>query len=334
MKKTFPKSQFWISTHSLSLIAGLAAHDENTTVLTVKDGKVSLFRSDPSDLLTGLLGSEDNRKAIQTLVDTPDKYACNKFSIECHLPPETLPAVPGDPQVYITRQILKSGDTVVDYGAGKGRFFEGLGIDYASEDIARHINYYAFDPSKDDADRCKYVMDKYGSSSQNYFNKISELNAVAKGKADYVLLVNVLHEIDPVYWLKVFKNINKLLNDDGKLIIVERDELTIGETPYDDGFLVLTPNSANCLFGEENTILKRHSDKPHIVRYTISKSGLNVTQDKIFNAINQIKSDSLDIITALRDKSKKITNYKKGLQTAFWLHQYANSSLALKDRNT
>ena len=86
-----------------------------------------------SELLEGLIGGKDYRSAIQLILSTPDEYASNKFALECFNSPETLGAKSKDPQNMIISQLLKPGDLVVDYGVGKGRFFEGLGIDYAKE---------------------------------------------------------------------------------------------------------------------------------------------------------------------------------------------------------
>ena len=56
-------------------------------------------------------------------------------------------------------------------------------------------------------------MNTYGSSSNNYFNDITALKEKINSEANYVLLVNVLHEISPTYWFEVFQNIQHLLKD-------------------------------------------------------------------------------------------------------------------------
>lgn len=331
LKMTFKESQFWISTHSLSLIAYLTANINNTTVFNIKNGKVELFRSDSTDLLEGLIGCEDNKIAVQMVLSTPEEYASNRFSIECFDPPQTVDAKPNDVQNKIIGQILKPGDLVVDYGAGKGRFFEGLGIDYTDEQLAKKIKYFAFDPDKKDAEKCCSIMNTYGSTSKNYFNAIDPLKKIVNESANYVLLVNVLHEIDPKYWLEVFQNIDYLLKKDGKLIIVERSELTVGEAPYDNGFLVITPNSAQILFGQENIDYMTHPQKTYIARYMISKGGLKVTTDKVARCIEQIKIDSFEQLRLLKDNKCADKKYKFGLKKAFWLNQYANSSFIIED---
>lgn len=331
LRNTFKENQFWISTHSLPLIAYLTANVADTTVFNMMNGKVELFRSDASNLLEGLIGCEDNRLAVQMVLSTPDEYASNRFSIECFNPPQTVAAKPNDVQNEVVGQMLKPGDWVVDYGAGKGRFFEGLGLDYAEQNLAKEIQYFAFDPDNKDSDKCRSIMDTYGSTSENYYNDINALKTKINASANYVLLVNVLHEIDPKYWLEVFQNVDYLLKDDGKLIIVERSELTVGEAPYDNCFLVITENAAQKLFEEKNVDYKTHPQKPHIARYVISKEGLKVTEEKISNCIKQIEHDSFEQLRNLKSDKSLLPKYKAGLKMAFWLNQYANSSFILED---
>ena len=331
LRSTFQECQFWISTHSLPLIAHLTESEKSTTVLHLNHGNVKRFRSDSEGLIEGLMGAASNRKAIQSILATPDEYACNRFSIECFDKAVTEYAKREDPQNQMVATILSEGDLVVDYGAGKGRFFEGLGLDYQHEKLSEKIVYYAYDHEKKDAEKCKLVMDKFGSVSSNYYNDIEVLKKRVSGEADYVLLVNVLHEIDPVYWTEIFQNIEALLKETGQLIIVERSELTVGEAPYNNSFLMITKESANVLFGKENVEYLEHSEKPYIVKYRVSRQGLQVTKDKVQACIKQIKQDSYEMIKQLKGTDITEERYKRGLKIAFWLHQYANASLIVEE---
>lgn len=52
----------------------------------------------------------------------------------------------------------------------------------------------------------------------------------------------------------------------------------------------------------------------------------------IKSCIEVICSEALEKVKQLRKKGKlENDSYKLGLKTAFWLHQYANSSLILKE---
>lgn len=60
LRKNFPNTQFWISTHSLALISNLMVSNKNTTVLFMENGNTTLFRSNSTQLLKGLVGEEEN----------------------------------------------------------------------------------------------------------------------------------------------------------------------------------------------------------------------------------------------------------------------------------
>ena len=327
LRQTFLGNQFWIATHSLALTAYLTSTEEKCTVINMEKGMPSLFRSDSSLVLNGLMGASDNIVAVRSFFALPDEYACNRFSIECNNPPGVTSAKREDPQNEMIEVLLKPGDTVVDYGVGKGRFFEGLGMDCADVQLSEKIDYFAYDKSKEYAKKCKMIMKKYGSKEENYFNDVGELKSKVSGKADYVLLVNVLHEIDPVYWEEVFRSIKELLKEKGSLIIVERSRLTVGEAPYDNGFLVLTRNSADVLFGKENVRWEVHSNNRYIEKYTVSKGGLEVSAEKVCLCVQTIREDAYSEVKKLKSAETTNKDFREGLEMAFWLHEYANAIL-------
>lgn len=327
----FPASQFWIFTHSLTLVSYLTVAEKDTTVLYMQNGQTDLFRSNSGSILEGLIGAEENRFAIRQLLATPDEYACNKFAVECKTKPGVLDAVDGkDPQVGMVGTIFHPGDVVVDYGVGKGRLLGELSLG-PYHDVLKNICYYAYDAADDDAVRCKEIMRSCGFSEECYFNHKDQLLGRIEGRVDHVLLVNVLHEIDPCYWVEVFEVISRLLKSDGQLVIVEREELTVGEEPYHNGFLVLTEASVDKLFSQHFPP-QRHETKKYIVKYTIPKSAISVTVDEVNACVAQIQEDAIQIINNLKGESAKtdLDRYRTGIKLAFHLHQYANASLILR----
>ena len=330
LKEHFSSSQFWIATHSLPLTAYLT-DKFSTSVYVMSQNAPKLLRSDPTHLLTDLMGTEDNIIPIRGLLSAPDEYAANRFSIECFKPPTVVTSTVNDPQNEIVESFLKAEDIVVDYGAGKGRLFEGIGIDCADDKLSEKITYYAYDKFPENAERCKHIMQLYGGEPQNYYNDISELRKAVNGKADYVMLVNVLHEIDINCWLEVFQDIEALLKPQGELIIVERSELTIGEAPYRNRFLVVTDNSIKALCGKEFVETSIHPKHKYVVKYRINKEGLNkIDNTKLYACIERIKQDSLCKIKDLKTLDTQ-DDFRQGLKMSFWLNQYANAVLSIDE---
>lgn len=330
LRDKFPDAQFWISTHSLSLISFITIFDPSTTVLYMENGNTHLFRSNSGDLLNGLIGSENNRFAIRQFMAAPDEYACNRFAIECLTKPNVSDALKSNPQNELIKQCLAKNNIIVDFGVGKCRLLEELSND-KKDIIGSSIQYFAYDKYDTYAEQAKHNMSIYGSSSANYFNDKEALAKKVDGNADYVFMINVLHEIDPKYWIEEFSFIQKLLKEDGKLVIVEREELTVGESPYSNGFLMINEKGAIQLFGKDNCEFIRHSDpkKKHIVKHSINKEGLGINKEHLVNCINTIIDESIKTIDELKHTEVKndIDKFKTGIRLAFYLNQYANANL-------
>lgn len=330
LKEHFSSSQFWIATHSLPLTAYLT-DKFSTSVYVMSQNVPKLLRSDPTHLLTDLMGTEDNIIPIRELLSAPDEYAANRFSIECFKPPTVVSSTVNDPQNEMVESFIKAGDIVVDYGAGKGRLFEGIGIDCADDGLSEKITYYAYDKFPDNAEKCKHIMQLYGGEPQNYYNDIDKLRKVVNGKADYVMLVNVLHEIDINCWCEVFQDIEALLKPEGELIIVERSELTIGEAPYRNRFLVVTDNSIKALCGAKFVEVSIHPKRKYVVKYRINKGGLNkIDNTKLCACFEEIKRDSFHKIKDLKTMDAR-DDFRQGLKMSFWLNQYANAVLSIEE---
>src|SRR5207253_10002372 len=92
----------------------------------------------------------------------------------------------------------------------------------------------------------------YGKCDNKYFNDLNSLLSVYdKESFDVVIMCNVLHDLDPKDWLKLFQNqgiIANLLSDNGILLLVEDHQIPIGEIAYQKGFLVLDTPQLKELF--------------------------------------------------------------------------------------
>lgn len=107
----------------------------------------------------------------------------------------------------------------------------------------------------------------------------------------------------------------------------------VGEAPYKQGFLMITSNGCKALFKEDNFEEIRHPLKKYIVKYIIKKEGLEVNPDEVKMCIEAIQKDALENIQKAKEKQEeeRMKKFKAGMKLVFWLHQYANASLLLKD---
>ena len=335
----FADAQFFISTHSLPLISYLTVTNEDTTVFYMEKGEVKdRLRSNSEPILNNLIGTEDEQFAIRQLFASSEEMACNKFCMECFLDPAVVDGGrKGDPSAAMAENTLPADEPapaiIVDYGAGKGRLLECM----LADNRTAGYNYNAYNIDEEYAHCCQSLIDNASLEGKSFFKK--DDMAVLNGTADRVFMVNVLHEISPDLWKAEFDTISKLLKEDGKLIIIEREILTMGESPFVNGFLMLTglenrSAAAEALFGENNVSLHRHPQKPYIIAYTIEKAGVIAAEKASLEAVFQaLQRDALHQIKELKQKKdmlcEQTEKYKSGLQLAFWLNQLSCATICL-----
>lgn len=336
LREEFPKSQIWIATHSIALIAHIEQkYEMDSSIFYFENGKVFTFRSDSEPLIRGLVGGDDNWSAYFHFLVEPDAYAVNKFAIECLTSPKVKPGIKEkDKQAGLIIDIL-TNKIVVDFGAGRGRLIYGI-EEWLTEkgkrigDVVKE--YRAYDIKQENGDDNKYKTEclramNYHGLGERYFDDLEKLKR--EPQADYVFMVNVLHEINPFFWDSLFADIAKLLNDDGRLIIVEQKELTIGEKAHKNGFVILSEKSAKTLF--DTSIDVNSPEDENIIEFTIPKSILSCSKEKISNCLTSLMNESLDAIKHI-DPIPYIKigeHYKYGLKLAFWEHQHTNAEICI-----
>ncbi len=327
----FADAQFFISTHSLPLISYLTVTNKDTTVFYMERGEVKdRLRSNSEPILNNLIGTEDEQFAIKQLFVSSEEMACNKFCMESFLDPKVVDEKKeGDPSAAMAENNLPQDKAapcvIVDYGAGMGRLLACMLEDKRTEGY----KYNAYNIDEDCARCCQSLIESANIEGKSFLGKkeLSELD----GTVDRVFMVNVLHEIKPDLWKEEFNTISKLLKDDGRLVIIEREILTMGESPFFTGFLMLTGTenrsaAAEALFGENNVTLSRHPQKPYIIAHSIEKAGLIAAEKaSLQKALQALQCDAIYQIKELRSKKKTLfeqkDKYKSGLQLAFWLNQ-------------
>ena len=334
-----PKGQIWIATHSIALLS----HFDPSCIWYVKDGSVSYSGRKPEQVLEGLLGNEENIQKLHSFIDLPDEFAANRFAFECLLPPGVADPDAADPQFGQLKGILESiwSDgkekiSLLDYGAGKGRMISNLSEN--SRINAEMLDYVAFDEYPANKDTCiKNIGCFYSDAENRYFNKMDELRTKRDEKSfDLILMCNVLHEILHSRWISLFKDLKRLLKDDGKLLLIEDCKIPVGELPHQKGFVVLNSLHLKDLFAipaAEKAFIandaRPDSEPGRLMAHLIPACYLDkITNQTMKKAFEDLRETSIRNIKQIRVQEQ---TYKNGMAHAFWTQQLANATLSLEE---
>ena len=195
----------------------------------------------------------------------------------------------------------------------------------------------AYDKFDEDKLTCEGTISSiYGDDKTRYFNNLSEVSGdFENGSFDVVLMCNVLHEIEPSEWLSLFgadSPLVNLLKDEGSLLIVEDEEIPIGEKAYKQGFIVFGKAELRTLFNiaeaETGFISDDQREDGRLMAHLIPKTCLNqITAESIKAALKAKQQRAKEEIEHLRAGD---ASYKNGRRHGFWLQQYTNTSLVLE----
>ncbi len=295
----------------------------------------------PEKVLEGLLGDEKRRDSLATFLDLPFVLASNRFAAECIVPPPTAAHRVDDPQ---TKQIFdalsslrKPGEPlrILDLGAGKGRLASELAEEIQGEESIA-IDYIAFDLNDKDSDECRTAITRlHGDPKDRYFNDWGSLRSrYDDGSCHVVVMCNVLHEIPPSEWKSLFGSsgtVNKMLRDDGFLLMVEVQQLPYGEQAHEFGFLVLDTAQIRKLFANKEADMadmKIDSRRDGWLKaHLISKPLLEkYSHETLQDALKDLGDTAREQVQKLRGDGVK--DYRRGRLHGFWVQQYANAMLA------
>lgn len=362
----FKNGQLWIATHSVALLSLFDSSD----IWHVTPQKVRRLGSQSEELIHRLVGDEDKRRNFYRFISSPDWYACYEYGIECLKTPTSIETTSSnDPQISLAmKEIQKeSHPFILDYGAGKGRFFHGLATDYP--ELLSSIHYLAYNlktvekcdaldtqnrPSHfDEPLPCKDCMsyascdnaiclERLQSNSlppkDHFFHDINQLKQEYTEKISQIFLINVLHEIPPKEWCQIFRTLGSLLKEDGQANIIELNEFTYGEKAYDQGtFLVLQEKALDCIQhltkNPSKLCSKTHKDNPRVRNYTIPKEILlKMDQNTVKLMLEALKDNAIIQLQQLREKSCDSPREKKskeGMRLVFWQQQFVEASFQL-----
>lgn len=344
IQKCVIDGQIWIATHSIPLLA----HFDPSLIWYVEKNKIRHAGKIPEKVLHSLLGNEDEVARLQDFISLPSQYATSRYAFESLFEPGAVLTDSNDPQSFqIRTDLLKLSATgklrVLDYGAGKGRLISNIvDLDVTNQEkLIKNIDYIAYDKFPNDKEYCESALMKaYGNCDKKYFNDFNNLLSVYdKGSFDVVIMCNVLHEIDPKDWLKLFQTdgiISSLLSDNGMLLLVEDHQIPIGEKAYQKGFLVLdTPQLKDLFKISEKETAFTFTDKKgdgRLKAHQIPKCCLTqIDEASRLSAIRSMSITAREKILEIRGKEK---NYQNGKLHGFWTQQFANAQLNLAELTT
>jgi ABC-type cobalamin/Fe3+-siderophores transport system ATPase subunit len=334
--KNLPDGQIWIATHSIPLLS----HFDTSSIWWMKDGSVGYAGTIPQTVLKGLLGSEERIQKLSDFLNLPAELAINRFAYQSLLSPKPVTTDSDDPQTSQINEILEKFKVnktikILDFGAGRGRLPSAIYETFGKPDLETWLDYIAFDPNKDHKADCESAIARiYGNSSGRYFNDPSEVrSSFDPGIFDAIIMCNVLHEIDPALWLELLDPkgvIMHLLKDTGFLLLVEDNQMPIGEKPYQNGFLVLDTEQVKTLFSikSSDSNFKIHSkNEGRLKAHEIPKACLSrITDATRKEAIKSVCLVAKEKIRLLRSKEG---SYPNGRAHAYWVQQFANGHLFL-----
>ena len=346
LEQVAKNSQFWIATHSIPLLAHIA-NKEPMSIWYVEDGEVTNAGSKPEKVLRGLLGNDEQIDNLNTFTSLPAQYAAISFAADCLTVPRVIGGGSGDPQIAQIGGMLNFDAhlpiSLLDYGAGKSRLLSGLAefAKNAGKNLLDSLSYYAFDTSPiDKADSLVVIESVYGTGQARYFLTPDDFfSSKDDASIDVVVMCNVLHEILPDDWLKLFNEhslIGRSLKNSGSLLIVEDQRIPTGEKAHRFGFFVLDTPHLRTLFSVKETDdrgghfqVYDHRGDGRLKAHKISKELLTrLNADNRKRAIEQLRETSKEKIIALRQASP---DYRNGQLHGFWTQQFANASLWLEE---
>jgi hypothetical protein len=171
-------------------------------------------------------------------------------------------------------------------------------------------------------------------SSKGVKTIYTSYNDIKETKFDFVVLCNVLHEINIDEWLPTLNKIIESLTQTGSLIIIEARTLSKGEQIGKIGFLLLSEPEIQIMFGlKTEPISSKHiGEYQNITSVFIPKSDLNpVSFENLLKALDNLKENTITKIKKLRSSNELEKNSNKfGRQAAFLSQQHINAKLAIE----
>jgi hypothetical protein len=145
-----------------------------------------------------------------------------------------------------------------------------------------------------------------------------------------------MHEISPLDWGGEFQFIGSILQNDGQVLVVEDLLLPHGENAHQDGFVIASKEALRRLFcvdeeaGQMRTgAISHYGTADRLMCVSIPAKFISqISSASVKDALEYINSHASHKIQEIRNS--KDTSFRSGLLHALYLHQFANSTFALK----
>lgn len=298
-------SNLFIATHSLFLVPEF---DFENIVYLNESSVIPRSSAMYHNLLNDMIG-ENYTKKMQFFANI-NMWQYSQYLAECFTNPDVIDQVNAkDEQVRLFIEYISKKEPlrILDFGAGSARLGRSLRVANPKPQKAFLYDVYDINPPND----------KHG------FQYFDSFDSVPKNHYDCIVMMNVLHEIEPFEWTGIFNNLYQAMTDESYLVFVETSILSKGELPNNTGYLVLGNDELQKLFRSKSrfpSIVISENQKS--ICLIINKSYLkNISQESVFDAIKTLEINAYSKLIAERNSETYSRKY------AFYTQLYINAKI-------
>jgi energy-coupling factor transporter ATP-binding protein EcfA2 len=323
----------FVATHSLSIVAwATPARCWYLERGQLHYGGGSAFGS----MIAGLVGDEDSVAGLFDLLSERSIVALYKFAADCFLPAGVADFEDGDLQQHrfvaaATEKESGGAVDILEYGAGKGR----LGRALAEAGLSTRVRYSVVNDerwtSAEVEGACRSVLVQLGDGAGAYLRSLRDLATGYDGAFDVVVLCNVLHEIPCDKWPELFQTFHAILRPTGCVLLMEDQEMKIGELPTTIGFLTLDQIEVAALFGVRAADIERRSDgrDARLTIFAVPREHLNkASRVTVAAAVERVIRRAEEKLLDLRKQAPRSPSFADGRAHAFFAMLLSNAHLA------
>lgn len=319
------KGQLWIATHSLSILSHLSYNE----LFLVSDKKITAnYGTSAFESISDLAGVH-LEKLSHFMSDLTQWAYFNYMMQNLDNPDEIETAKDDDPQFLQLKESLVSNNDksiLLDFGAGKGRILKEINKD---DNLSKRISkYYALNINDENDTKLNEI---------GVFEIFHDYTSLPNETFDYILLCNVLHEIQPISkWPMILNKLKSSLKEGGYFIIMEDLVLPKGEWIDSNGFIVMDAESLKLMFDyKSNPIIfesKNKKYKERLLCAMFKKENIStVTNESLNAALSLLKESTFNKLVTLRTQDINNNNrLSVGRENAFYSQLYINCIFAQK----